>query len=146
MATTNRGGVLRRKQTPTDGFNIQQMNSQIIHTSTPDAPNEIEMQTRQTLNALWFANVRLQFAIYKVQRRNIMRKYGTRFQLIVKSFQNQQCITLCFHARCVYRRREKGQSSKCPENSTCYITALPPPRLLLSPDSWTVLFVCLFVC
>lgn len=55
--TTHQGDVLRRKQTPTDGFNIQQMNSRIFHTSTPDGPNEIEMQTRQTAHALCFTRV-----------------------------------------------------------------------------------------
>lgn len=34
---------------PTDGFNIQQMNSQIFHTSCSGGPNETEMQSRLDL-------------------------------------------------------------------------------------------------
>lgn len=55
----------KRKQTPTDGFNIQQMNSQIFHTSVLDGLNEIEMQTRQTAHTTICS--RLQFPLNTVQ-------------------------------------------------------------------------------
>lgn len=49
--TAHQCDVLRRKQTPTDGFNIQ-VNSQISHMSTPDGPNELKIQT-STLSTPW---------------------------------------------------------------------------------------------
>lgn len=51
----NQEDVPRRKRTPTDGFNIQRMNSEIFHTSAPDVSNKIEMLTRQTPHGLPFA-------------------------------------------------------------------------------------------
>lgn len=53
--TAHQCDVPRRKQTPTDGFNIR-VNSQISHTSTPDGPNEIKIQTStlSTPLTLWF--------------------------------------------------------------------------------------------
>lgn len=51
---TSQGDVLQRKQMPTYGFNIKQMNSQIFHTSTLVEPNKIEMQNRQQAHT-WFA-------------------------------------------------------------------------------------------
>lgn len=91
--TARQGDVLRRKQMPTDGFNIQQMNSQIFHTSTPDGPNEIEMQTRQTPHALWFdKGYSLHWTKHRCGRHAEVREEGP---TIIESFQIKPWTLSC---------------------------------------------------